>query len=109
MDLETVGNVSLHNGGGFVAKIQFKYYDGDDWKDSKKSGDITLGATEKADPGDYGVPNRSHIKLKAFVVAGKDNVAKRELIYDNRSDETAEYVITGTTLNNKLGLIGFIH
>ena len=109
MDLEKVGSVSLHNGGGFVAKIQFKYYDGADWKDSTKSRDITVGATKKVDPGDFSIPNGTHIKLKVFVVAGKDNLANRELIYDNTSDETAEYVITGTTLSNKLGLIGFIH
>ena len=109
MGLETVGNVSLHNGGGFVAKIQFKYSNNGEWEDSSKSGDITLGATKKVNPGDCGVPNGTHIKLKVFVEAGKDNLANRELIYDNTSDETAEYVITGTTLNNKLGLIGFIH
>lgn len=64
---------------------------------------------KKVDPRDCGVPNGTHIKLKVFVEAGRDNLANRELIYDNQSDETAEYVITGTTLNNKLGLIGFIH
>lgn len=105
MDLEKVGSFSLHNGGGFVVKIQFKYLDGDTWKYSKKSGDITLGVTKKADPGDYGVPNGSPIRLKAVVVAGKDNVANQQFIYDNSYSETADYLITGTTLNNKLGLI----
>ncbi|AEG18342.1 hypothetical protein [Methanobacterium paludis] len=105
MDLEKVGSFSLHNGGGFVAKIQFKYLEDGAWKYSKKGSDITLGVTKKADPGEYGVPNGVPTRLKVFVVAGYDNLANQQFIYDKSYSETANYLITGTTLNNKLGLI----
>jgi hypothetical protein len=44
--------------------------------------------------------------LKAIVVAGKDNEAQQQFIYEKGNSQTAAYTITGTTLNNTLGLIG---
>jgi|GEM_PF-1491357 len=104
---DKVGYVSLHNGGGFVVKMEFKYTtDNVNWKTSNKTGDITLGKTKKVDPGDLGVPNGSIIILKAIVVAGKDNEAQQQFIYEKGNSQTAAYTITGTTLSNTLGLIG---
>ncbi|HII91769.1 MAG TPA: hypothetical protein HA262_06260 [Methanosarcina sp.] len=107
MMTDKVGYVSLHNGGGFVVKMEFKYTsDGVNWKTSEQTDGITLGKTKKVDPGNLGVPNGSTIILKAIVVAGKDNEAKQQFIYEKGNPATAEYTITGTTLNNTLGLIG---
>lgn len=104
---DKVGHVSLHNGGGFVVKMEFKYTtDNVNWKTSKQTDGITLGKTKTVDPGDLGVPNGSIIILKAVVVAGKDNEAQQQFIYEKGNQATAAYTITGTTLNNTLGLIG---
>ena len=104
---DKVGHVSLHNGGGFVVKMEFKYTtDGVNWKTSNQTDSFPLGKTKNVDPGDLGVPDGSIIKLKAIVVAGKDNEAQQQFLYDKGHSVTAEYTMTGTTLNNTLGLIG---
>ena len=74
-----------------------------------KSGGLTVAAAESQSRGLWVFQTEPILNSKFSTVAGKDNLANRESIYDNTSDETAEYVITGTTLSNKLGLIGFIH
>jgi hypothetical protein len=76
------------------------------WKTSKQTDGIKLGKTKTVDPGDLGVPDGSIIILKAIVVAGKDNEAQQQFIYEKGNSATAAYTITGTTLNNTLGLIG---
>lgn len=104
----TVGQISLHNGGGFVVRMQFKYSDDDgNLITSKSTEDILLGAMEQIDPGDYGVPSGSFIRLKVIVEAGNDNIANQELIYEKDNLIKAAYTITGTTMSNTLGLIGF--
>jgi hypothetical protein len=107
MTPDKVGYVSLHNGGGFVVKMEFKYTtDNVNWKTSKQTDSFPLGKTKKVDPGDLGVPDGSTIILKAIVVAGKDNEAQQQFIYEKGNPATAAYTITGTTLSNTLGLIG---
>jgi len=104
--MDQIGKVSLHNGGGFVVKIEFDYMTADGTrKTSKTGGDITLGRTGTEDPGSLGVPNGSVIWLKANVVAGKDNTASQGFTYVTGNDNTANYTITGTTLDNTMGLI----
>jgi hypothetical protein len=104
---QKVGHVSLHNGGGFVVRMMFRYRDADgNYRESHQGGDITLGFTQKVDPGVLGVPNGSLITLKAFVVWGSDNIAQQEFVYE-AGNQTAKYTITGTTLINTLGFIGF--
>jgi hypothetical protein len=107
MALPTIGKFTLHNGGGFVCKPQFKYMDdAGNTVITDKGGDITLGFTHEADPKDFSVPDGSIITLIAFVVWGKDNEAKQSFIYNKNSPDIADYTITGTTLDNTLGLIG---
>jgi hypothetical protein len=69
------------------------------------TGDITLGFTKTADPGDYGVPDGADVSLYAFVVWGSDNEARQIFTYHKGSPVQANYVVTGTTLNNDLALI----
>ena len=108
MPLHKVGKVSLHNGGGFVAKMKFKYTDTEGQsKISKRTGDITLGKGRTVDPGELGVPDGSPIILQAFVRWGKDNEAGQQFMYEKGNAETAAYTITGTTGSNTLGFIGF--
>lgn len=107
MPLQEIGKMSLKCSGGFVAKIQFVYIDGEgNRKTTGRSGDITLGRTKTADPGDFGVPDGSLVYMKAFVVWGKDNEADKAFRYKNGEPVTAHYTISGTTLNNDLGLTG---
>ena len=105
MPMQTIGKMSLKCSGGFVAKIQFVYIDDDgERKTTGKSGDIPLGQTKTVDPGDMGVPDGSLVYLKAFVVWGKDNNASRAFLYKKNDPGIANYNISGTTLNNDLGL-----
>ncbi|MCA6219303.1 hypothetical protein [Photorhabdus antumapuensis] len=106
MTLQEVGKMSLKNSGGFIARIQFSYMDGDGEKHlSNKGNDINLGATKTADPGDLGVPDGAMIFMHVSVVWGNDNEARQTFLYKKGSQSTASYVISGTTLSNDLGLI----
>ena len=106
MPLQKIGKMTLKNQGGFVARIMFSYLDDNGEKQlSGHTGDITLGFSKTADPGDLGVPDGSVVSMYAFVVWGKDNEAKRVFLYEKGNPGTANYNISGTTLDNELGLI----
>lgn len=106
MAMQKIGKMSLKNSGGFVARMQFSYVDDEGEKKlTKQSGDVLLGQTMTADPGDYEVPNGSMVYLYVFVVWGTNNEARRAFKYEHGNTACANYVITGTTLMNDLGLI----
>jgi len=106
MPVQKIGKMSLKNSGGFVTRIQFSYLDDDGNKQlTKQSDDVTLGFTKTVDPGDLGVPDGSMMYMHAFVVWGTDNEAKRAFLYENGNTSLAEYNISGTTLNNDMGLV----
>jgi hypothetical protein len=106
MAIQKIGKLSLHNGGGFVARGQVAYIDDNGEKHlSGSTGDILLGQTNDIDPGALGVPNGSIISLYVFVVWGTDNEARQSFIFEQGSKVKANYTITGTTLSNTLGLI----
>lgn len=103
---QSVGKFSLHNGGGFVVSISFDYLDENLQKQRSKSGsNFPLGQTDTVDPGTLGVPNGATLWLHADVVWGTDNVATQGFIYQSGGALTAAYTITGTTLDNTMGLI----
>lgn len=103
--MQSIGKFSLFNQGGFVTKLQFVYWDGQGNKIHKDgTGDIPLGQSDSANPGDYGVPNGMLVSLYAFVVWGSDNEANQVFTYDSSSTVTANYTISGTTLDNTLVL-----
>jgi len=105
MPLQKIGKMSLKNSGGFVARMQFSYLDNDGNKQlTGQTEDITLGFTKTVDPGDLGVPDGSMVYMHVFVVWGTDNEAKRAFTYEKGNVITAHYNISGTTLNNDLGL-----
>jgi hypothetical protein len=102
----SVGKFTLHDGGGFNVGISFDYLDSNLQKLRSQTGpSFPLGQTGSADPGDLGVPNGSTLWLHADVVWGTDNVAAQGFVYESGDSSTANYTITGTTLNNTLGLI----
>ena len=100
--------ISLKNEGGFVARLEFQYFDKCkyDWVRTKGTGDITLGNSKTASPGDYGVPEGSLVRLFASVVLGSDNTSNEAFTYKKSNGSTANYTISGTTLNNKLKFDG---
>jgi len=104
--MEQIGKVSLHNGGGFVCKIEFEYIKDDGTRvTSKTGGDLLLGQTQTVDPASLGVPSGVTIWLKANVVAGKDNTATQGFAYVSENPSVANYTITGTIWDNTMGLI----
>jgi len=106
MPIQKIGKMSLKNSGGFVTRIQFSYLDDDGNKQLTKQGDdITLGFSKTVDPGDLGVPDGAMVYMHAFVVWGTDNEAKRAFMYEKRNTSVASYNISGTTLNNDMGLV----
>lgn len=106
MSKPVIGRFSLKNNGGFVCKLQFTYVDDNGNKNHVDGlGNLTLGFTDSADPGDYGVPDGADVSLYVFVVWGTDNEAKQTFTYKKGSTVTANYVISGTTLSNTLAVI----
>lgn len=106
--MEAVERFSLLNVGGFVARLEFEYYDtkSNTWIHTKGTGNITIGQCKAADPGACGVPNGACVRLFAFVVWGADAIAPNMFIYKRGSKQTAQYSISGTTLNNHLNFGG---
>ena len=103
------GKISLRNQGGFAVKLDF-VVKGEHGQSTRVSGDrknITLGKTRVLDPGDYDVPDGAIVTVYADVFWGSDNTAQTWLKYKKGSSVTGAYVITGTTLNNQLGFMGF--
>lgn len=108
--LKEIEKFQLKNNGGFVTRIQFEYYDEktNEWKHVKGTGDITLGFDKRAEPGDYGVPDETMVKLYAYVAWGTDNQAPQMFIYKKNCGHIASYKISGTTLNNHLEYVGIL-
>ncbi|EFT4511172.1 hypothetical protein H2549_004837 [Salmonella enterica subsp. enterica serovar Stanley] len=106
MGMLKIGKMSLKNSGGFVARIQYSYLDDDGEKHlTRQSGDITLGREKTVSPDELGVPDGAMVYMHVFVVWGTDNEAKRAFIFEKGNTSLAHYNISGTTLNNDLGLI----
>jgi hypothetical protein len=106
MPMQKIGKMSLKNSGGFVTRIMFSYLDDDGEKKLTRQGnDITLGFSATEDPGSFDVPDGSTVYMHAFVVWGYDNEAKRAFVYEKGNTSTANYNISGTTLNNDMGLV----
>ncbi len=100
---QKIGKVSLKNSGLFLAKIQFKYTDGQGVeKLSEKSENIVTSQTNVVDPGELGVPDGASITLKVDVVLGNDNTASNSFLYEKSNTLYANYEIEGTIFSNTL-------
>lgn len=106
MPMQKIGKMELKNSGGFVARVQFSYLDENgDKKLTSQSGDVLLGQSKTVDPQELGVPDGSMVYMHVFVVWGTDNEARRQFLYEKGNQTIARYNISGTTLNNDLGLV----
>jgi hypothetical protein len=95
--MQSIRAFSLHNGGGFVCRIKAN------GKELTKN--INLGQTKVGTLSESGLHTGAEVELETRVISGKNNTAHQRFIYDPNSQLTAYYTITGTTLNNTLGLI----
>ncbi len=103
--MQSIGKFSLKDNGGFNVKLQFVYWDKDGYKHhTDGTASYPVGQCASADPGDHGVPDGSTVALYAFVVWGTDNEANQLFTYQKGSTSTANYTISGTTLNSDLVL-----
>jgi hypothetical protein len=104
----TIGQGCLMNSGGFVCKIYFKWWNSaankgtGGWIDSNRGGGFTNPNNKCEDPGDLGVPNNMVVRLCADVVWGDDNYGQEQFTYVSQNTNSANYVITGTTLDNHM-------
>ena len=95
--MDSIRAFSLHNGGGFICRIKVN--------GKELTNNILLGQTKEGAIKDGDVNPGAEVRLEARVKAGKNNVASQTFKYDPNSALTAFYTITGTTLNNTMGLI----
>jgi hypothetical protein len=106
MAMQQIGQMSLKNDGGFVARIQFAYLDDNGNSQlTGQSNDIPLGQSLQVDPGKMGVPDQSMCWMHVYVVWGTANQAQRAFMYSSGNTAVASYQISGTTLANDLGLM----
>lgn len=106
----SVGKVILTNRGGFVVELDFEYYDTQSEENIYVQGsgkDIVLGISESADPGKYNVPDGAKFWVCADVKLGNNNKSTIYHYYKKGSERIAEYAISGTTLDNELGFVGY--
>jgi hypothetical protein len=105
--MQSIGKFSLRNQGGFAAKLQCVYWDENGTKvHCDGTGSFPVAQCESLDPGQASppVPDGSPVSIYAFVVWGNDNTGSQLFTYQSGNATTANYVITGTTLDNQLGV-----
>lgn len=103
----TVGNFSLTNIGGFVARVYFQYTDPEGNLYTSGIGpDIDTDQTVSVNPGSIGVPHGSTIYFNVDVVWGTNVGDSSPYIYDTHSNFTANYTISGMLDNSRLILKG---
>jgi hypothetical protein len=105
--MQSIGKFNLKNQGGFVVKMGFQYHNqnSSNWtRTDKETGKILLGQSKTADPGDYGVADGDTVRIYADVQAGKDKHGNQDFTYQKGNALTAYYSISGTTLDDRLGL-----
>jgi hypothetical protein len=101
--LPPAGKFRLSQRGAFVAKMQIECRDlnENEVKTCGSPKDLLVGQSREIDPGEFGVPPGSHIRLKVKVVAGKDALADKWFSYEPGA-EVVQYEISGTTFHNTL-------
>lgn len=106
--MQKIGKFDLKNKGGFVVRLEFEYYNesSSKWIRTGGTGDITLGFSKQASPGDHGVPDGSMVRLHANVIWGTDRVSNEMFLYEKGNGSVVCYAISGTTLNNHLDYLG---
>lgn len=106
MSLQKIGSFSLYNGGQFIARMKFNYFDEDgEVHDTCESDEVFLGQNRIADLGRFDIPDGAMVLMQVDVDWGKNNRANRVFTYDRHCPGTAAYMIEGTILSNRLHLV----
>jgi hypothetical protein len=104
--MQKIGKMSLRNGGGFVARIQFNYLDENgERKLTGQTGEVATGFTMTVDPGELGVPEGATINLFVFAIMSFNCEAQEAFVFEKGNSSTANYFITGSALGNDLKLV----
>jgi len=122
-----IGKFSLNVTGAFTSRLNISYLKDDGaWARLEATGDITMGQTKTADPGDKGIPDGSLVRIYSWVfgtvsfdaairayyepVAGDYGATYVEgdeyFMYKKGSTKTASYTHSGTVITSKLTFNG---
>jgi hypothetical protein len=106
--MQEIGFFSLKNDSAFDVYLEAVY--SVDGGPNVRVGPTTglgypVGKSSTADLGKLGVPNGSVVSLYAVVVAGNNDQAKEQYVFQEGSSVTAKYKITGLTLSPHLHLL----
>jgi hypothetical protein len=109
--MPVVGQLSLHNTGGFVARLGVKWiYEDQEYGPAGMDSDTDAGQTGTLDPGMYDVPSGSIIWAYVDVVWGDDKQGSAQdgggLVFRLADPHTAQYHIWGTTLDDHMSFDG---
>ena len=107
--MSVVGHLSLHNSGGYVARLGVKWINADGSYGSVTGEyDTDVGQTGTIDPGDYQCPAGAPVWAMVYVVWGDDQEGSAQdgLIYEPGDEHTGKYSMGGTTLNDPMSFDG---
>lgn len=109
MALQEVGQFSLIQDGGYVARTEFQFIDpntGHTGMSQQTNNELNPG-TYITDPGPLGVPDGAIVTFYLWVMAGYDQLANESFIYKRGSTNTAQYRCKGVTITrDKLEFLG---
>jgi hypothetical protein len=98
-----IGQLQLHNSGGYVARLGAKWIQPDGSYGSGGFDDDTdVGETGTIDPGDYGCPPGAPVWAAVYVVWGDDKQGSAQdgLIFEPGDEHVGKYSMKGTTLDD---------
>lgn len=119
--MDTLRYINLYNKGGFVARIHLLYkipqkdahgnisYPAEfsQWKPSGYA-DICVLSERTVDlVNDTNFPDGTIVKLKAFILAGRDRTAAEQYEFRRDSGKTVKYRVSGTSLFAKLKCMSY--
>jgi len=100
-----VGELSLRVpvGSSFATRFFIRYLNiSGVWIDVRVPNNIEVGQTRTADPGDYGIPDESMVRVYSDIVWGNTKLSEEHFRYKKGSSRIASYNHTGTTFINTL-------
>lgn len=104
--VDSIRYFKLHNSGAFVVHMQILWslgntsgtYEEDGYHDICAAGERTIDMVKA------GIPDGAMVRLKGEVVAGDDDTADEEFIFNAKSAEMASYKISGTVFKSTITL-----
>lgn len=107
--IDSVDSITLKNQGGFVTRLEILCRKSSSSEPFKvgNTGDITLGFSKKLSLSDFEeIKDGYEVTAFAVVVMGKNNQGTIWFSCSKGCNKTAQFTISGTTLDNELGFNG---